>query len=171
MIIKFIDLAGCLLEINNFDASVALISGLQNSAIHRLKHTWNEIPLQSIQTFERCSSITNPASSYKNYRTLLKSATGAIVPYLGIHLQDLTFIEDGNKDEWNGLVNFKKRALISGAIVEIKKYQQQPYNYIPVPEIADYLLCIQPMDKDLAYNQSIKLVTNFTKLIKPTSRF
>ena len=158
IMIKFIDLAQCLKDIHNFDAMVAIISGFENAGIHRLKHTWNELPENTLQIYEKCKEITKPAGSYKEYRAALKSATGAIVPYLGIHLQDLTFIEDGNKDfNANGLVNFKKRGLLSEAILEIKKYQQQPYTFIPVPEIADYLLCIAPMNSDETYKRSLKL--------------
>lgn len=40
----------------------------------------------------------NTAQSFKTYRTALRDATPPCLPYLGVHLSDLVFIEDGNAD-------------------------------------------------------------------------
>jgi hypothetical protein len=42
-------------------------------------------------------------------------------------LTDLTFIEEGNKDYIDNLINFKKRRLIAETILKIMQYQQQGY--------------------------------------------
>jgi len=47
----------------------------------------------------------------------------------------LVFIEDGNKDQINGLINFDKSRKISLVIREIQQYQQTPYCITKVPEI------------------------------------
>lgn len=36
--------------------------------------------------------------SFKNYRTALRDSSPPCLPYLGVHLSDLVFIEDGNAD-------------------------------------------------------------------------
>lgn len=36
------------------------------------------------------------------------------IPYIGTSLADLTFIEDGNPDHLDGMINFTKRYLLFG---------------------------------------------------------
>ena len=43
----------------------------------------------------------NTQQSFKNYRTALREANLPCLPYLGVHLSDLVFIEEGNAD--NGI--------------------------------------------------------------------
>ena len=51
-------------------------------------------------------------------------------------LTDLTFIEDGNKNiTKNGLINFRKKSLISQIILKIKSLQNQKYYFKVVPEL------------------------------------
>jgi len=53
----------------------------------------------------------------------------------GVYLTDLVFIEEGNKDTVNGLINFDKSRKIAFVIREIQQYQQTPYCIAPVHEI------------------------------------
>lgn len=154
---KFIEIAGHLLDLNAYDCMVAIISGLENSSVFRLKHAWNEVSEEDKQTKERCQAVMNTKHSYKEYRTALHATTSATIPYFGVHLQDLTFIEDGSKDEVNGLTNFKKRALISRVIQEIKQFQQSSYILQPVPELQDYLLSIKAFNEKDAYDLSLAI--------------
>lgn len=59
------------------------------------------------------------------------------VPYLGLYLTDLTFIEDGNKDwvaEEGGerLVNLSKCAMLGKALGEILRFQRSDYASIGI---------------------------------------
>ena len=59
--------------------------------------------------------------SYKAYRETLHSRHPPIIPYIGVYLSDLTFLEDGNPNfTENNHVNFHKRIMISNVIKEIK---------------------------------------------------
>ena len=50
------------------------------------------------------------SSSYKVYRNTLHSECMPCLPYIGVYLTDLTFIEDGNPDLVAGnLINFQVR--------------------------------------------------------------
>jgi hypothetical protein len=57
--------------------------------------------------------------NYAAYRKAIREAPAPAIPYLGINLTDLVFIEDGNRnylDEQNTVVNFTKvRATIEQA--------------------------------------------------------
>jgi hypothetical protein len=66
---------------------------------------------------------------------VLSQSAPPCIPYLGVHLSDLTFIEDGNPDTIRGLINFTKRRFLFRVISEISRYQQNAYNLHPVPQI------------------------------------
>ena len=57
-------------------------------------------------------AILSSEQSYKSFRAHLKTCIGACIPYLGMYLTDLTFIEDGNstflKPKDKELINFQK---------------------------------------------------------------
>jgi hypothetical protein len=53
----------------------------------------------------------------------------------GVHLTDLTFIEDGNMDLTGGLINFSKRKLVYTVISQVKQYQYPAYNLQPVYQV------------------------------------
>jgi len=56
------------------------------------------------------------SGSFKHYRLSLQKAKAPAIPYLGVHLQDLIFIEDGNPDRLGSLINWRKRKLVSNII-------------------------------------------------------
>lgn len=82
-----------------------------------------------------------------------------MVPYLGVYLTDLTFIEDGNSDmlpaPQNNYINFDKRKKISKSITEIKMYQQIPYFLMDVDQIQEFLLGVQGIDEKMLYKRSL----------------
>jgi len=107
---------------------LAIISGLNSSATFRLKYTRAELPKKTQAQFETAMQLMNSEGSYKAYRDALHNANPPCVPYLGLYLTDVTFIEDGNKDFIRNLINFRKRQLVSEVVSEIQLYQQFPYD-------------------------------------------
>lgn len=100
----------------------------------------------------------DPSKSYKEYRQHLYRAVGACVPYLGVFLSDLTFIEDGNSDFVKGtdLINFEKCAMIAKVIRDIQQFQQLSYNFRPVFEIQNYLMKLDSLNEKEAYELSLQ---------------
>lgn len=95
--------------------------------------------------------------SYKEYRDKLHSISPPCVPYLGIYLTDMTFIEDGNLDSYpNGCINFTKRVRFAKVLQEIQMYQQTAYRLMPVQEIQEYLAAMSVLDEDEAFELSLK---------------
>jgi hypothetical protein len=96
----------------------------------------------------------SPYSNFTKFRNYLhKEIAPPCVPYLGVYLTDLTFIEDGRFMRYfylinignpdfiqETLINFDKRRRIATVIKEIKQYQQTPYNFNVVPVIKGFLL-------------------------------
>lgn len=89
----------------------------------------------------------SPEGSYKNYRSALHNSNPPCIPYIGTYLSDLTFIDDGNKNTINGLINFSKRQLTYKVISEMQRYQQIGYYLKPVSDIQQILNEIPSFDE------------------------
>jgi len=125
-------------ETHNFSALCALFSALNSAPIHRLKTLWKKLSEKENKYFEIWRNIFDSGGNHRNLRANLRSTTGACIPHIGIFLQDLVFIEDGNdtqkkiKIEENkqaaNLVNFGKQLKLVDRIQYIQRYQQNKYD-------------------------------------------
>ena len=135
-------------NLNNFNTLLAILAGINNAAVYRLKFTKDEVPKKLMVTIEMLHKLMNSNQSYKNYRETLHSVSPPILPYVGIYLTDLVFIDDGNPNFYEGLINFKKREMIYKVIEEIQQYQQTSYN-LPVEEtIMAYLSNLEVVEEE-----------------------
>ncbi|CAJ0917345.1 1483_t:CDS:2 [Entrophospora sp. SA101] len=137
----FIYIADKCKQLNNFNTLMSIVSGLNSSPIYRLRRTWETVPARHIQTFEMLKKIMNASKNFSEYREMLHRINPPCVPFLGVYLTDLTFIEDGNQNtlkKQKNLINFSKRMKTAEVIREIQQYQV-PYNLSPVHEIQLFL--------------------------------
>ena len=75
------------------------------------------LPTEYVKKFEDLTDLMNPTENFKKYRTRLKEVERPLVPYLGLWLTDLTFIDDGNpKVLEDGLFNFEKAEMVNSNI-------------------------------------------------------
>ena len=70
-------------------------------------------------------------------------------------LSDLTFIEDGNPNIIDGLINFRKRLRVHDVLKKIDVLQNTPYNLTPVVQIKDYIKTFPVMKETEVYEQSL----------------
>ncbi len=102
-------------------------------------------------------NVLSVNKSYKNYREMLSQRQPPCVPYFGVLLTDLTFVDEGNPDKLpNGLINFDKNYLFYKLINQMQLYQQTPYNFQPIPEIQDFLLSREVLEEKEAFALSLK---------------
>eukprot|EP01129_Flabellula_baltica_P014536 TRINITY_DN6981_c0_g1_i1.p1 TRINITY_DN6981_c0_g1~~TRINITY_DN6981_c0_g1_i1.p1 ORF type:complete len:1107 (-),score=304.83 TRINITY_DN6981_c0_g1_i1:11-3331(-) len=159
---KFVQIADALYRMGNFNGVMEIISGLNRGPVYRMKATVAAITTKDKacnKTLEFLKELTDRQKNYANMRSALRNANPPLIPYLGMYLTDLTFIEEGNPDtigEYN-LIHFYKCRLISNSISSIKQYQQQPYNFVPVPEIIEKLNNAEVHDEDTLYEASYYL--------------
>jgi len=95
---NFINLLSALKNYRNFSSIMAVISALNSSAISRLKLTHNMLNMKHIKMASAFSEMMRSVSSFKAYRTALRSSNEPCIPFMGVTLSDLTFLEDGNPD-------------------------------------------------------------------------
>lgn len=80
-------------KLQNFNALMAIVAGLNGSAVHRLKKSWDLVPQKKRDAFEELKQIMSQQNNYSTLRNLLHSVDPPCIPYLGMYLTDLTFIE------------------------------------------------------------------------------
>jgi len=134
---KWLHVMQCLFSLNNFDSTMAIMAGLNNTAIKRLRFT-REMVLSDVRLAHESMALTFAQSNnYRDYRRYLRQATPPCIPYLGVFLSDLTFIEEGNPDTLSGQINYSKRQMMYKVIAEIQQYQKSGYNLQRVSQIAN----------------------------------
>ncbi|TUH89299.1 Ras-specific guanine nucleotide-releasing factor 1 [Bagarius yarrelli] len=150
------DICRCL---HNYNAVLEITSSLNRSAIFRLKKTWLKVSKQTKTVIDKLQKLVSSEGRFKNLREALKNCDPPCVPYLGMYLTDLAFIEEGtpNYTEDN-LVNFSKMRMISHIIREIRQFQQTAYKIDHQPKAAQYLLdSSNVMDEESMYEASLKI--------------
>ncbi|XP_052045253.1 ras-specific guanine nucleotide-releasing factor 1 isoform X1 [Apodemus sylvaticus] len=148
------DICRCM---NNYNAVLEITSAINRSSIFRLKKTWLKVSKQTKSLLDKLQKLVSSDGRFKNLRETLRNCDPPCVPYLGMYLSDLVFIEEGTPNYTEeGLVNFSKMRMISHIIREIRQYQQTPYKIVPQPKVTQYLLDESfVLDDDSLYTASL----------------
>lgn len=125
--------------LNNFNATFEILSALNHSSVHRLKQTWGCLTRQEKQLYDDMNMFLSQDQNFKFLRDKISTNVPPLLPYIGLYLTDLTFLDDGNPDTVNGKINFYKRLRIASIIKDIQNYQQQPYELLQDDELQGLL--------------------------------
>ncbi|TVY43382.1 Cell division control protein [Lachnellula subtilissima] len=138
----FVQVADKCRQLNNFSTLTSIISALGTAPIHRLKRTWDQVPQKALTILEVMRRLMGSTKNFGEYRESLHLANPPCIPFFGVYLTDLTFIEDGIPSiiKKSSLINFAKRAKTAEVIRDIQQYQNVPYPLQPVPELQEYIL-------------------------------
>ncbi|KAI9264222.1 ras guanine nucleotide exchange factor domain-containing protein [Phascolomyces articulosus] len=148
--------------LNNFNTCMAVLSAFDNSSVGRLKRTWEMVGARTNQILSQIRKLMGANRNFTEYRAIIHSINPPCIPFLGIYLQDLTFIEDGNPNylkKSKELINFAKRAKTAEVIREIQQYQSSLYRLKPVDELQSFIQANlqSTRDEEQLYNESLKL--------------
>ncbi|MDP2439587.1 MAG: RasGEF domain-containing protein, partial [archaeon] len=80
----------------NFNAVMEILSALGNACVNRLKQTFTLLPSKEAKVLEELRALMSPNQNSKAIRDHMVVVDPPCIPYLGLFLTDLTFIEDGN---------------------------------------------------------------------------
>ncbi|XP_055909247.1 guanine nucleotide-releasing factor 2 isoform X2 [Eupeodes corollae] len=124
-VIKFIKIMKHLRKMNNYNSYLALLSALDSAPIRRLE--WHKTITEGLK--EYCALIDS-SSSFRIYRQALAETNPPCIPYIGLVLQDLTFVHVGNPDYLkDGVINFSKRWQQHNIIVNMKRFKKCAYPF------------------------------------------
>ncbi|XP_053481542.1 rap guanine nucleotide exchange factor 1 isoform X2 [Ictalurus furcatus] len=119
LLLKFIKIMKHLRKLNNFNSYLAILSALDSAPIRRLE--WQK---QTSEGLEEYCTLIDSSSSFRAYRAALADVEPPCIPYLGLILQDLTFVHLGNPDFIEGKVNFSKRWQQFNILDSMRRFQQ-----------------------------------------------
>lgn len=117
---------------------------------------------RTIQTLAGIRRLMGANKNFTEYRDIIHKINPPCIPFLGIYLQDLTFIEDGNSNylkKSKHLINFAKRMKTAEVIRELQQYQSTPYLLQAVPDIQAFIKTHlqSSRDEETLYNLSLDL--------------
>ncbi|XP_018584300.1 rap guanine nucleotide exchange factor 1-like isoform X2 [Scleropages formosus] len=122
LVLKFIKIMKHLRKLNNFNSYLAILSALDSAPIRRLE--WQK---QTSEGLEEYCMLIDSSSSFRTYRAALADVEAPCIPYLGLILQDLTFVHLGNPDFVDRKVNFSKRWQQFNILDSMRRFQQVHY--------------------------------------------
>lgn len=147
---NLVTLAINLEKLHNYNSVMAVISGLTQGSITRLKHTLGIVQKTDSERFKQLQILEVLMKANKNcqnYRdrvaevmlhyddvSVAKDISG-IVPYVGCHLSELVSIVEGNSDhivDAPYLLNIHKKYLMARCVSFIGKMQKQEYSFQPI---------------------------------------
>lgn len=140
-------------DLHNYDGLMAIICSLNSSTINRLRKTWDIISDKRKETLRTLQRTVEPSQNNKVLRTKLHDHVPPCLPFLGMYLTDLTFVDIGNpatkqmslgsssaEDGSGGLtvVNFDKHTRTAKIIGELQRFQI-PYRLSEVPDMQQWM--------------------------------
>jgi len=143
---KIVDILVELYNLKNFNGSQEVLISLNATPINRLYQTWaqfrkkNPKLAKEFETIQGDLSLRVSSEKYKEF----ESINAPVLPYLGAYLSDLTQAEEMHnfikpQGEEIEFINIAKITRISKIISDFKAYKRQPYNFIVVQMIYDFL--------------------------------
>lgn len=144
---QWIKIAHQCLELNNYDGLMAIICSLNSSIIGRLRRTWDIISPKRREMLSALQAIVEPSNNNKVLRARLQNHVPPCLPFLGMFLTDLTFVDIGNpatkqvpSPDGNELtiVNFDKHSRTAKIIGELQRFQI-PYRLTELPDMQDWI--------------------------------
>eukprot|EP00484_Ammonia_sp_Unknown_P030700 CAMPEP_0197050808 /NCGR_PEP_ID=MMETSP1384-20130603/25624_1 /TAXON_ID=29189 /ORGANISM="Ammonia sp." /LENGTH=804 /DNA_ID=CAMNT_0042483269 /DNA_START=16 /DNA_END=2430 /DNA_ORIENTATION=- len=142
-------------KLKNYNGLCAVMNALNSSSIFRLKLAWQKVPDKLVNQFKAFKDVFKNTRNFRNYRSVFRNVAPPAIPYFGLFLQDLMFIDEGNdgyekvkialdddgqtdekKEEKQDaepeslVVNFNKYVRTMDRIRNIQTYQQVGYESV-----------------------------------------
>lgn len=150
-------------RLNDFNALLIFLSAAQSRCISRLKKSWKPKNKAIVDGFSDLME-----NNFKEIRRL-QAEKSPYVPYLGLTLQDLTFIDQGNKDFVTAkpdIANWFKLRLVGTSIDKFLKCQNKYYEYAPNEKIIRIICSLKSiMSETESYERSLKIEPRDTIIV------
>ncbi|KAJ3014383.1 hypothetical protein HKX48_005186 [Thoreauomyces humboldtii] len=136
---KFVKVAIRSMEVGNYNTAMAILSGLNTTPVSRLKRSFSGMSRTILTAYEDLETRLSYRSNYKVYRDIedqCRCRGGSVIPFFGLVIKDLTFLNDGNSSHTvTGLVNWEKMREVYDKVQGIREFQRGQFPWIPDDEV------------------------------------
>jgi hypothetical protein len=143
---QWIRIANKCFELHNYDTVFAILCSLDSTNIRRMRKTWDLIPQKSKTALEEMKKVCNVSRNFSAFRQCLQAEVPPCIPFLGMYLTDLTFVDHGNQatrelSQENGtitVINLDKHMRTARLISDLQRFQI-PYRFTEVSELQTWM--------------------------------
>ena len=141
-------IADKLLDLSNYHSLMAIVCSLTQSTIYRLKRTWEHVSNKTKLRLDKLKTIINHDRNYASLRQTFQNQPPPCIPWVGLYLTDLTFVDAGNQttrqlpssgyETSKSVINFDKHMKTARIISELQRFQV-PYRLSEVAELQTWM--------------------------------
>ncbi|XP_042567413.1 RAS guanyl-releasing protein 2 [Cyprinus carpio] len=175
VISEFINVAQRLLQLQNFNTLMAVVGGLSNSSIARLKDTQALIGSETRKVFDGLVELVTSSGNYSRYRQRFSECSGFRFPILGVHLKDLIAVHVALPDWFDPektRVNLTKTHQLYAILEELALIQSTPPSIEANSDLLNLLIVSldQYHSEDEIYQLSLQREPRSIKLSASSSK-
>lgn len=146
---KFLAVCDHLFQLGNFNGLMEIVAGLSLGCIQRLHKTWSLAGSAAKAIYERFSNIMTTQHNFQAYRHALSATKVPGVPYVGVFLKDLVFVEEGNPLRLpNGFFNWDRIVLLGRLMLDIARFKRAPYDIRSMVPVQTYFASLKAIEDD-----------------------
>ncbi|SJX65280.1 related to aimless RasGEF (aleA) [Sporisorium reilianum f. sp. reilianum] len=158
MLEKFFNIASILRHDNNYGSLNSVLGGLSKTAVHRLRQTRELLKGKAVnKAYQSLVRLMSNERSSAAYRLALENSDGPTIPYVGVHLQDIISISDGNpsKRASDGWIHWRKFSLMDEAVMAVARCQQYDRYIRPNSAVERLIVDVPILDDEALYERSL----------------
>jgi hypothetical protein len=144
LVSKIVNLGSELYDLRNYNSCVMVWSALGSSSICRLKHTFSQLGPVEREQLERLNSMMESTNGFKNYRALTKNCMPPMIPYFGLTMTDLVYMDE-KADKVDDLINFEKWSQVGKTLLDMRSLQREVYKFPLMPVYQDFFRSLLPL--------------------------
>lgn len=151
-----------------------ITSALQSTPIWRLTETWDEITPKDKNMFEFYKGLVSSGQNWAQQRDALLQKAPPSIPFVGMYLTELVFLEESGATVEDNIINFEKPRKVASIIQvrlshaftpspinpvpqEIQLLQGTRYNFEVLDFVRNYFLNVEPLSEAKRFERSFAI--------------